>query len=95
MIQLIIGLPGDNIFRIAHTLAESAKLSPQLVQTFNLSVIPNTYLFENKEKFKIKANPLPPHELYSMNDQDEKDVKKAQMMAHSFSMEYNCSRHLK
>ncbi|MFA6449217.1 MAG: cobalamin-dependent protein [bacterium] len=95
MTQLIIGLPGDNIFRVAHTLAESAKLSPQLVQTFNLSVIPNTYLFENKEKFDIKANLMPPHELYSMNGQDEKDIKKTQMMAHSFSMEYNCSRHLK
>jgi radical SAM superfamily enzyme len=93
--QLIIGLPGDNIFRVAHTLAESIKLAPQLVQTFPMLVIPNTYLFENKDMFNIKADDMPPHKLFSICDQDEEAVKKTQMMADSCSMEYNSSKHLK
>ncbi len=94
LIQLIVGLPGDNIFTVAHTLAESHNLSPYLIQTFSMQVIPNTYLFENKKEFNIVADNDPPHELRSVMDQNEADVRKTRLMADSFSMEFNCGRYL-
>lgn len=88
-IMIILGLPGDNIFTVARAMAEAAKLDPLFLQMFNLAVIPNTHLFENKEKFNIDADPMPPHELRSVMDLSEKDIKKMQMMAKSLSMEFS------
>jgi radical SAM superfamily enzyme YgiQ (UPF0313 family) len=89
MAQVIIGLPGDDILKIAGTLAYIAKYEPFRIQTFPLAILPNTCLFENKKKFNIKANEAAPHELFSIGDQSQADVKKMKLTAESFAMEYN------
>jgi len=88
-IMIILGLPGDNVFTVARAIAEAAKLDPLYLQMFNLAVIPNTHLFEKKEKFNIDADPMPPHELRSVMELSEKDIKKMRLMAKSLSMEFS------
>lgn len=87
--QVIVGLPGDDIFKVAGTLAFTVTNNPYCIQTFPLYILPNTYLFENRGKFNIESNEAAPHELYSIGNQSRRQVKTMRLMAESFAMEYN------
>jgi oxygen-independent coproporphyrinogen-3 oxidase len=53
--DLIIGLPGENIAEFAHSLAETAKLQPESLTVHTLSFKRASEMTQNRDKFPVAS----------------------------------------
>ncbi len=87
--DLIIGLPGDDLYRFAKSADFVFSLRPSNVVFSTLHVLPGTYLYDNANQLGLTFDEQPPHcVLYNQSFAFD-EVKKAEILAASLSKEYN------
>lgn len=87
--DLIIGLPGDNIFKFFNSVKFVVNLKPYRLVFSTLHVLPGTYLYSNGDKFGLKFDPKPPHCVLATQSFSFQGVKKAEVFSKSFEKEYH------
>lgn len=87
--DLMIGLPGDNIFNFFNSISYIIGLYPKRLVFSTLHVLPGTYLQKNAEKFCLVYDPKSPHCVLSTDSFPFQKIKKAEVFAESFEKEYN------
>lgn len=90
--DLIYGLPGDNLEGFKKSIDFALSLYPNNLETFPLSVLPGTDLYEKSPSFFLEFQEKPPYHLIKSNTFSEKEMKKAQMLSFSVNLFYNQGR---
>lgn len=87
--DLIVGLPGDNFFRCAASVAYSMGLRPARIVISILHVLPGTPLFEKAERFGLAFDPAPPHYVIANDSFPFDQIYNAVLFSSSAAKEYN------
>lgn len=87
--DLIIGLPGDNLFRFMKSVAFVSALCPSTLIFSTLHVLPGTELYVSGQKFDMKFDAKPPHHILSNYTFPYEEIRKAEILAVSLAKEYN------
>lgn len=82
-LQLIIGLPGDNLSSFLESLQFVLSLEPPLHSAFTLMLLPGTYLYQHRDKFRMKFHKQPPYYVLSNETFPFEEIMEAEMMANS------------
>ena len=90
--DLIYGLPGDNLEGFKKSVDFALSLYPNNLETFPLSVLAGTDLYENASSFFLEFQENPPYHLIKSNTFSEEEMKKAQMLSFSINLFYNQGR---
>ncbi|MFH1539995.1 MAG: cobalamin-dependent protein, partial [bacterium] len=91
MIDILLGMPGDNLLRVAQSLATVTDFRPTYIPIALLRQIPNTAIFRESEKFGIEADRLPPRIVHKTISSGPDALRKTAIMAQSFSIEYHAA----
>ncbi len=89
ILDLIIGLPGDNFYRFLASTAFVFSLSPHRVIFSTLHVLPGTHLFENWQQFDLLFDREAPHYVWQNYSFPYQEIRLAEIMAKSLGKEYN------
>ena len=87
--DLIIGLPGDNLFRFARSIKAMMQLKPTTIVCSILHVLPGTELYENSVKLGLQFDEKAPHMVVKNSTFPYEEIDKAVIMSVSVSKEYN------
>lgn len=87
--DILIGMPGDNLLRFAQSLATVADFQPTFMPMGMLRQIPNTAIFRENERFRIRADALPPRIVNETISSSPGELRKTMLLAQSFSVEYH------
>jgi hypothetical protein len=87
--DLIVGLPGDNFFRCACSVAFAMALHPAHIVMSILHVLPGTPLFEEAESFGLAFDPAPPHYVLANDTFPFEQIFEAVLFSASVTKEYN------
>jgi len=85
-LQLIMGLPGDDLSGFIESLKYALSLNSMRFYIFTLALLPGTYLLEHRNKFKIIYDRHPPYHVLSNETFSYKEMQKAKMVANSLQM---------
>ena len=88
-IQLVIGLPGDNLKTFKKSVSWTCSLKPYRIEILILQVLPGTYLYNNAEKFDIKFEERGPHRIISNYTFSSEEIKKAISFGRKIMLTYN------
>jgi radical SAM superfamily enzyme YgiQ (UPF0313 family) len=87
--DLIVGLPGDNFFRCAYSVAFCMNLKPAHIVMSILHVLPGTPLFHEAERYGLAFDPSPPHYVVSNDTFPFEEIFEAVLFSASVTKEYN------
>ena len=87
--DLIVGLPGDNFFRCACSVAFAMNLNPAHIVMSILHVLPGTPLFEEAESFGLAFDPTPPHYVLANDTFPFEQIYEAVLFSACVTKEYN------
>lgn len=88
--DLIVGLPGDDFFKVLHSARTVFSLQPDRVVFSILHVLPGTYLWEHGgEKYGLSFDPKPPHIALGCRSFPFEDLVRAEIMCKALDTEYN------
>ena len=87
--DLIIGLPGDNLFKFAKSIKTMMALRPTTIIFSILHVLPGTELYTNSNKYRIQFDDKAPHLILNSPTFPYNEIDKAVVMAVSVEKEYN------
>ncbi len=88
--DLIVGLPGDDFFKVLHSARTVFSYSPDRVVFSILHVLPGTYLWEQGgEKFGLAFDPKPPHIALGCRGFPFEELVRAEVMCKALDREYN------
>jgi coproporphyrinogen III oxidase-like Fe-S oxidoreductase len=87
--DLIIGLPGDNLFKFCRSVKAMVGLKPTTIVFSILHVLPGTELYMNGNKFGLAFDEKAPHLVLKNNTFAYDEIDKAVVMAASVEREYN------
>ncbi|MBW2107550.1 MAG: B12-binding domain-containing radical SAM protein [Deltaproteobacteria bacterium] len=87
--DLIVGLPGDNFFRCATSVAFVMNLEPAHIVMSILHVLPGTPLFNEASRFGLAFDPAPPHYVVANDTFPFEQIYEAVLFSASVSKEYN------
>lgn len=76
-LDLIYGLPGDNLESYRKSIEYCASLFPQRIQSHSLQILPGSEFYENHDKYGIEFSRVPPYWSKCSNTFSEKDMKQA------------------
>lgn len=79
--DLIVGLPGDDIFDVLAAMRFVLGCDPGRMQTSTLRVLPGTELWENAEDLGLRFDAEPPHEVISTPEMSFLDLRRIEVMA--------------
>jgi coproporphyrinogen III oxidase-like Fe-S oxidoreductase len=89
LIDLIIGLPGDNFFRFAASIRAMMALNPTTLVFSALHVLPGTDLYTESDKLGLQFDEKAPHLVLQNSTFPYEELDKAVVMAVSVGKEYN------
>lgn len=87
--DLMIGLPGDNLFKFARSVDFVFSLRPSTVVMSTLHVLPGTDLWENSGRFGLEFDRRAPHYVLCADGFPYEEVRKAEILAESLRREYS------
>lgn len=87
--DLIVGLPGDNFFRCACSVAFAMDLCPAHIVMSILHVLPGTPLFEQAERFGLAFDPVAPHYVVANDTFPFEQIFDAVLFTAGVAKEYN------
>jgi anaerobic magnesium-protoporphyrin IX monomethyl ester cyclase len=87
--DLIVGLPGDNFFRCAASLAFTIGLAPARIVMSILHVLPGTPFFEERDRFGLAFDPVAPHYVVANDTFPFDEIFKAVLFSSAAAKEYN------
>ena len=90
--DLIYGLPGDTLRGFRDSLDFALGLYPNNLETFCLSVLPGTALFEQAEQFGLVYEKMPPYNLQNSPSFPAEDIRKAASLSNACNIFYNDGR---
>lgn len=90
--DLIFGLPGDNISGFFTSVDFALKLYPNNLETFCLSVLPGTMLFDQAKDFGLVFQEKAPYRILSTPTFGQEDLLKAQDFSTACNYFYNDGR---
>jgi radical SAM superfamily enzyme YgiQ (UPF0313 family) len=88
-IQVMLGLPGDNLKTYKKTLEYAVSLTPQIISSFKLLVLPGSDLYINSERFGLVFDRSPPHEVIGNYSFSFEGIRRADILTASVLKEYN------
>ena len=86
--DLIVGLPGDDVFDFLGGLRFVLDLDPGSVQSSTLHVLPGTGLWDRAAELGLGFDPEPPHEVIATPDVTFRDLRRAEVLASSAQKAY-------
>ncbi|MCQ2578102.1 MAG: radical SAM protein [Treponema sp.] len=90
--DLIFGLPGDNLSGFFNSVDFALKLYPNNLETFCLSVLPGTMLFDQAKDFGLVFQEKAPYRILSTPTFGKEDLAKAQDFSNACNYFYNDGR---
>jgi radical SAM superfamily enzyme YgiQ (UPF0313 family) len=87
--DLIIGLPGDNLFRFVRSLKAMMQIKPTTIVCSILHVLPGTELYENSGNLGLEFDEKAPHMVVKNSTFPYEEIDKAVIMSVSVGKEYN------
>lgn len=90
--DLIYGLPGDTLEGFRKSIDFALNLYPNNLETFCLSVLPGTDLYEQAENLNLIYEKVPPYHVLKTDRFSEKDLEKASCLSTACSLFYNEGR---
>ena len=87
--DLIIGLPGDNLFKFCRSVKAMMRLKPTTIVFSILHVLPGTELYMNGNRFGLAFDEKAPHLVLKNDTFAYDEIDKAVVMAASVEREYN------
>lgn len=90
--DLIYGLPGDTITGFKNSIDFAISLYPNNLETFCLSVLPGTVLFDDAEKLNLTFERTPPYHVIKTSLYSEKDLELSSKISSSINLFYNDGR---
>lgn len=91
-LDLICGLPGDNLDGFKKSLDFAVTLQPNNLDIFPLSVLPGTVLFEKAQSFGLNYMPDAPYTVLSSPAFSENDMAQAAKLTNACNIFYNQGR---
>ncbi len=91
-LDLIYGLPEDNYAGFRDSLDAVLSFSPNHVHIFPLAVLPGTKLDQQRERYRINAQPEPPYELISSASWTIEEMELSRRLAAAVDLFYNTGR---
>ena len=88
-IYILIGLPGDNFFRLMETVRFVVRINPTFIYTNYLLILNGSGLREDIEKFNIRFDPKPPYEIISNRTFPERELKIARLFSENMMKAFN------
>jgi radical SAM superfamily enzyme YgiQ (UPF0313 family) len=79
--DLIVGLPGDEVYDFLAGLRFCFALDPGKVQSSTLHVLPGTTLWERAAELGLEFDREPPHEVIATPDVGFRDLRRAEVLA--------------
>jgi radical SAM superfamily enzyme YgiQ (UPF0313 family) len=86
--DLIVGLPGDDVYDFLAGLRRVLYLDPGIVQSSTLHVLPGTELWERAAELGLSFDEEPPHEIMATPDVSFRDLRRAEVLASAVQMVY-------
>jgi radical SAM superfamily enzyme YgiQ (UPF0313 family) len=86
--DLIVGLPGDDVYDFLAGLRFCFTLDPGKVQSSTLHVLPGTELWERAAELGLEFDREPSHEIIATPDADFRDLRRAEVLASSLQTVY-------
>ncbi len=86
--DLIVGLPGDDVYDFLAGLRYVVRLDPGMVQTSTLHVLPGTPLMHDAADLGLRFNPAPPHEVVSTAAIPFVELRRAEIMSAAVTTAY-------
>ncbi|MCR5760521.1 MAG: radical SAM protein [Sphaerochaetaceae bacterium] len=87
-LDIIIGLPGDNLKRFRSTVDFAVSLQPSNIDCFILSLLPGTELNERQAEFSLVTDNSVMRNLVSSPTFSEDDIESAKELAHAMDLFY-------
>ena len=91
-LDLIFGLPGDTLEGFKKSIDYALNLYPNNLETFCLSVLPGTDLFDSADNLNIEYEKNPPYHVIKTDKYSASDLKKSENLSHSCNIFYNQGR---
>jgi radical SAM superfamily enzyme YgiQ (UPF0313 family) len=86
--DLIVGLPGDDVYDFVAGLRFVLSLDPGKVQSSTLHVLPGTELWERAAELGLEFDREPSHEVIATPDVSFRDLRRAEILANSLQVAY-------
>jgi radical SAM superfamily enzyme YgiQ (UPF0313 family) len=86
--DLIVGLPGDDVFDVVSSLRFVLSLDPGTLQSSTLHVLPGTELWERAAELGLSFDAEPPHEIVATPQVTFRDLRRAEVLADSVQRAY-------
>ncbi len=80
VIQLIIGLPGDDLNSFKNSMDYVLNLAPDKLQVFELQLLPGSALHDNADEHGMLFHLMPPHLVIQNNTFSYSDIVKAKLL---------------
>jgi hypothetical protein len=80
-LDVIYGLPGDDLERFRKTLDDAYALEPDVVLPFQLQVLPGSTLAREAERFGLRYDPEPPYHISSSASWSAEELDRARRLA--------------
>ena len=91
-VDLIYGLPTDDLDGFRSSLATALSLLPNQVDIFPLAVLPGTSLYSHKKDYQLVAMEAPPYEIEQSDTWSHDMLEKARLLAAGTDLFYNMGR---
>jgi radical SAM superfamily enzyme YgiQ (UPF0313 family) len=88
VIQLIIGLPGDDLSSFKNSMDYVLNLAPDKLQAFDLQLLPGTVLYENADQYGMLFHLTPPHLVIQNKTFSYSDMMKAKQLSREAFLMY-------
>lgn len=86
--DLIVGLPGDEVYDFLAGMRFCLSLDPGVLQSSTLHVLPGTRLWDESPALGIEYDREPPHEVIATSDIPFRDLRRAEVLARSLQSAY-------
>jgi coproporphyrinogen III oxidase-like Fe-S oxidoreductase len=86
--DLIVGLPGDDVYDFVAGLRFVLALDPGKIQSSTLHVLPGTELWERAAELGLEFDREPSHEVIATPDVSFRDLRRAEVFASSLQSAY-------
>lgn len=91
-IDLIYGLPTDDIDGLRHSINFALQFYPNQVEIFRLALLPGTKLHEVREQYALHAQAAPPYNIISSASMSSAQLLQCDKLAAATSIFYNTGR---
>ncbi|MEN8728997.1 MAG: DUF4080 domain-containing protein [Desulfuromonadales bacterium] len=90
--DLIYGLPEDSCAGFRKSIDTALEFAPNHIHIFPLAVLPGTRLAQQRQKYGIEAQPVPPYELLCSADWSAEELQTCRQLAAAIDLFYNTGR---